>query len=372
MKLRRLAPIACASGVLVVALGLAACAGGSTAPGVPPNASSAGALVAGRDSWGTTLANIPVGAAGCFRASYPSLRWSPVACSTSPLLGLPLRPPRRIAQLSIADQYTAIARGNDRISAAIGSFPQAVVTGEKTVNANGSSGWAGPNSYTLQINTNVFPTAACTGVPNCYVGWVQFVYTNPPNAPGSSSPPKGQLNIWNWLEPEYDAPIRCPSGWKKAKPFCYQVSPTLETDNHAIGGDALVEMALKGTAGATDSAFLVVGSTAYAVKQSRNGLSDLAAHWQSTQFNIYGDDNGSIAQFQPGTAIAVSVQTDFGSGITTAPECAGAYSTTAELNSLNYVAPPSNAANRGYPSILFAESNGSGAGAPSCKSLAGR
>ena len=366
---RRIAFVAAVTGTLAIA----ACGGGSPVPGVSRDAAPAAVRAGTYDAWRSALTRVPLGGAGCYKATYPALAWSRVACSASTILGFPFHARRGVRPHVPNDQYTAVAPGNDRISAAIGSFPSATVTSERTVNVNGSTGSVGPNSYTLQINSNVFSTAVCKGVANCGYGWVQFVYTNPPNAAPTKYPRPGQLNVWDWLEPINRKPIACPknAGWIASSPYCYQVSPTIEIPNQAIGGNALAAMTLEGTAGTTDSVYLTVGPTTYAIEQAqRDGITDLAENWTQTEFNIYGNDNGSVAKFTAGSRMTVSVQTNLGAGVTTAPKCSPVYTTTAESNTLNYVAPPANPSKLKYPSILFAQSAASG-GTPSCKTLAG-
>jgi hypothetical protein len=270
---------------------------------------------------------------------------------------------------------TDVGDGNDYtantssvMSEAVGSFPS--VTGVTSVTSTpnpsfGDSCECGKNSYTLQLNSSFFSSAACKGESNCD-GWEQFVYENPT---GSS---KGSLFIQDWLIPaNLTGSIKCPKGggWESADGGCVQNSPnSVSIPNVAIAN--LGELTETGEASSSgDSIYLAVGSTVYGMKNVQSGaITDLYANWKGAEFNVVGNAGGSIAEFNSGSSITVSLQTDTGN--TAAPACTGDSGTTGESSNLSFVAAPSNPTKLTYPSILFKESNVSGGGTASCDAVA--
>jgi hypothetical protein len=101
---------------------------------------------------------------------------------------------------------------------------------------------------------------------------------------------------------------------------------------------------------------MYAGDTLYSVTESDSTV-DLAASWNTAEFNVFGDGGGSEATFNTGATLVV--QTNVANGTTTAPSC-GTSGTTAETNSLTLVKPccPFGGAS---PGIVFEESSASGA-----------
>jgi hypothetical protein len=163
-----------AASVLLAAssLSLSAC-GGSSVPVLSQNAHAADYA-----AWSNSLARLP--AAGCFEASFPSMVWKPVGCSTQSNLLFPTGGQRGVRPGNVGgsyDQITAWVNAPALIQQSIGSFPSVKgVKSEKSVPINGGAS-LGPNTFTLQMNANTFPTRACGPNVNC-IGWEQFVYEN--------------------------------------------------------------------------------------------------------------------------------------------------------------------------------------------------
>ena len=248
------------------------------------------------------------------------------------------------------------------MSQAIGAFP--VVKGVKSVTSNGGGGYQGLNSYSLQLNSQFFKTAACGSLANC-AGWEQFVYSNPP---GSG---QGALFIQDWLVPMQGSFPNCPpnAGWQFLGFGCVQNSaygvyiPNVAAkDLHQV-----VETGVAASSG--DSVYLSVGGTEYGMKNvQKDGITDLAKHWQGAEFNIIGNGGDDIADFSGKSQITISIQTD--TGLTKAPTCPPDSGTTGETNNLDFVTAPKAPAKLKYPSIYFTMNYKPG-GTPSCDTVAG-
>lgn len=247
-----------------------------------------------------------------------------------------------------------------------------MVSGVTRVRSTHAGPDSGTGSYSLQLNTQFFATAACGAIKHCQ-GWVQFVYRNAPRNRRSN------LEIWDWLVSSNAKPLsECPSnfGWQSSSSSsggdCWQISPIIDIPNQPI--TKLAEMSLTGAASSTgDSIELAVGDTVYAVQNAQNdGVVDLSKYWNFAEFNVFGYSTAgskpSSAKFNTGSSVAVSVEVN--DGKKTAPQCIGGYSATFEINNLTLGAPAFNPPALEHPSILFNESN-PGSGGSDCKTLAG-
>jgi hypothetical protein len=248
------------------------------------------------------------------------------------------------------------------ISTAIGAFPK--VKGVTSVRTEGG-GEEGLNSYTLQLNSDFFRSSACVSIQNC-VGWEQFVFENPP---GSN---QAQLFIQDWLVATVQSGLTgCPpgKGWEFLGIGCVQNSPfAVNIPNVAITD--LNQVIETGTAASTgDSVYLSVGGTEYGMQNIQSdGIVDLAANWEGAEINVIGNAGGSIADFNTGSKITVSVQTD--TGLTKKPTCPANSGTTGESNNLFFVKAPRKPAKLQYPSIEFTMSSKSN-GKASCDTVKG-
>jgi hypothetical protein len=250
------------------------------------------------------------------------------------------------------------------ISKGIGTFPK--VEGVKKVRSVGCCGVQGLNSYTLQLNSEFFPTSACGSIPYCG-GWEQFVFENP------SRGRRGFLFIEDWLVP---MPIGrgslsgCPPGenWIYVGIGCYQNSQAVRLPNVSIKDlSQVVETGKASLSG--DSIYLSVGDTEYGMRKIQDdGIVDLAANWNGAEFNVFGDAGGDVANFNSGSTITVNLQTDI--GLKTKPACISNHGTTGETNNLFFVEAPKNPPRLRYPSIEFTMSSTNTA-TTSCDTLKG-
>jgi hypothetical protein len=249
------------------------------------------------------------------------------------------------------------------ISTAVGAFPK--VKGVTSVHSEGCCGEQGLNSYTLQLNSYFFQTAACGTIQNC-AGWEQFVFENPP---GSS---EAALFIQDWLVPTEGSSLSgCPpgKGWEYVGFGCVQNSPSaVYIPNVSITDlNQLIETGTAASKG--DSVYLSVGGTEYGMKNVQSdGITDLAAHWEGAEFNVIGNAGGDVANFNSGSKITVSLQAD--DGVTTKPTCPADTGTTGESNNLYFEKAPKKPAKLQYPSIEFTMSSQSG-GKASCDAVKG-
>lgn len=358
MSFSRLAPIALLSVVL------SACSSSTLFP--TGGTASAGNTASSMDSWHRALLQNRLPGAGCFKATYPSTEWTRIACSTPPRLWYPVprsRRPLGLRQANVGNgqDFTADLTPN-LISKAIGTFPR--VRGVKTVETEGQ-GEDGLNSYTLQLNSYFFPTAACGSLSNCD-GWEQFVFENPPGSGDAA------LFIQDWLVPTTRSGFsNCPpnEGWEFVGVGCVQNSPTsVSVPNVKITDlSELIETGEAALSG--DSVYLSVGKSEYGMLDIQSdGITDLASHWMGAEFNVVGNAGGSIANFNSGSRITVNLQAD--TGLKKKPTCPANTGTTGESNNLFFTHAPLRAARLQYPSIEFTMISKSG-GTPSCDTRRG-
>lgn len=330
----------------------------------PANPGPLPAMRAAHAEWGRSVRRVPLPGAGCFKASYPAMTWRRIACSTERLT------PGFAPHIRPNSDYSASVKPNI-IASATGSFP--AVRGVKSVRSTNAGTATGTGSYSLQLNSQFFTTAACGAIAHCQ-GWVQFVYRNGRNHE------RGNLEIWDWLVSATAKPLSgCPPnfGWHGSSSSsslvdCYQTSPVLDVPNQAIA--KLADMSLSGLASSGgDGIELVAGDTVYGMRKAQSdGIVDLSKYWNFAEFNVFGYSTAgskpSSAKFNAGSSVTVSVEVDDGS--TSAPQCIGGYSTTFEINNLTLGVPPVNTPLPKDPSILFNESN-PGSGKSDCDALAG-
>jgi uncharacterized protein YceK len=353
---------------LVIAVILSGCSGLTTvpSPGVASGARTA-SPAATHDAyaaWSRAVRHVPLPSAGCFKASYPSMAWTRIECSKPNSIR-----PESVPAITSNGDYSADVSPHT-IASATGSFPAVIgVTSVSSTNAGSDSG---NGSYSLQLNSQFFSTAACGTLAHCQ-GWVQFVYRN------QTKRRRSNLEIWDWLVSSTSKPLAsCPlnAGWDSSASGsgvdCYQTSPIVWISNQPITN--LANMTLTGSASSTgDSIELSTGSTVYAVQKAQpDSVLDLSSHWNFAEFNVFGYSTAgskpSSAQFNAGSNVTVSVEVD--DGVMTRPRCIGKYSTTLEINNLSLSAPPPSPTPLANPSIIFAESN-PGSGTASCTRLAG-
>lgn len=293
----------------------------------------------------------PAPAAGCYHATYPSTVWvrdqchrSPYHAVTPPLLARRAHPLASNHRANVGDGYDYALAVKGTISQTIGSFP--VVAGVKWEYSNG--GIAGPDEYTLQINSQFQPNApACNGIAGC-LAWEQFVYTTDWAVQGSAA-----VNIWYFLIGYTASGASCPNGWyDDGGGDCYAFSDYVTAPDVPItqlGGEKLSGSA---QVGGNDTVVFTSGNTAYAISAADSAIG-LGSWWNESEFNVLGADNLSTAVFNPGVFVMTRVAVKATS--TAKPTCLGNAGTTGESSNFNL--GPCAAYSAPMPFIRFSQSN---------------
>jgi hypothetical protein len=107
---------------------------------------------------------------------------------------------------------------------------------------------------------------------------------------------------------------------------------------------------------------LSIGNTLYSVT-GNSYFPDLAQHWNTSEFNIFGPGNSSQATFNTGSTVVIRTAMDNG---TAAPSCV-LEGFTAETNNLTLTGTPSAESGALWPSIVFTQTN---AGTPTSATCA--
>lgn len=204
------------------------------------------------EAWRNSMAQIPLPKKGCFEATYPSKEWREVPSTKAP--PYPMLPGRGPRPFVVGDTNDVSAMApTGLISSATGSF--ASVTGVTSESGqNGAVGPAVPNAYSLQLNTNFFPSTVAGSPAGCE-GWAQFVFGND----GTS----GVAYIQYWLL-NYGATSPPGTGWIQYGPDWYRTSNMVSpVTNQPITN--LANLSLSGTVSASsDSYFFSTGSAVHA------------------------------------------------------------------------------------------------------------
>jgi hypothetical protein len=291
----------------------------------------------------------PLPKEGCFQATHPSTEWKEVACQTPP--AVPMTPAQGAAKAGPSPSIVGNGVDNTAEVAGIfwseGSFPSA--TGLTTEADNGNN-----NDFALQMNTNKFSTAQCLGRKGCK-GWEQFLY-----AP-SSWPVPGGVYIQYWLL-GFGSSSPSGSGWNNQS----GTTNWYKNSDHEVGVESLAitdlgHLVLTGSAGSTDMVTMWTGDgNVYATSQP--SVLGLTGNWNVSEFNVFGNGNGTEAVFQGDVTLVVQTLTESagpGSGV---PTCDGP-GFTAEFTNLNLV-PGCCLIGGVAPGIQFTESTSGKTAAP--------
>jgi hypothetical protein len=289
-----------------------------------------------RDAWRASIAHVPVPRAGCFMASYPDNKWTEVACTAAPIG--PYLPkhgtPSTTDTVGDGTDYAAkVTTG--LLSSATGSFPI-------TSDLNTEKGYSNlANTYSLQLNTQfISGNTACRKAsdPTKCLAWQQFVYSSSYRV----------LFMQYWL---IDYGTACPSGWMASGSDCYTNSNAVDVPVQGI--KLLQYLSLTGSVveAGNDTVVMTTKTKAYSVT-GKDSVVSLAKHWNTGEFNIFGDGDGSAANVNKGASITVKL--DLVNGKTAKPKCESDSGTTAETNNLTL--GTCTATGGATPSISFPES----------------
>ncbi|MGB8539600.1 MAG: hypothetical protein WCD57_24460 [Acidobacteriaceae bacterium] len=238
----------------------------------------------------------------------------------------------RGADAGNGDDFLAIATAGTIVSAR-GYFSNVNTTGEINVSSGGVT--SRNSQFSLQINSNFFKAAACSGstTGEC-LGWEQFILSNDPGSP------PGYLWIQEWL---LDYGTSCPSGWglSGSGPDCiYNAQGACPPVISNIQSLASVWMEAATSAGGNDTVYLGwTDQVPQVMAYSQDSKLELAANWTQSEFNVLGDLTLHQAKFNPNTSIIVYQDLTFANNPAKNPLTAGEGGTSGETNNLDLVTP---------------------------------
>lgn len=307
--------------------------------------------------WRAAISRVRQPGAGCFRASYPALRWHAVQCVTAPKIPLVPAPRSRSgrhgAPETVGDgtDYSAVVSG--LISRGIGTFTN-VSSGITEKGAPGGSGSQTANAFSLQLNTQFIsgdPACAKSGNPSGCQAWQQFVYTY-------ESRTSGEIFMQYWLI-NFDA--TCPSGWFTFESDCYTNSNATRVSTVTAAQLATVNLTGSAAPGGLDSVSLAVGSGHATSVTNSDSKIDLATFWNTAEWGVYGDGGGSEANF--GSSTTLEAQTALTATSNSAPACVEE-GFTGETNNLKLTTTPA-LGSEPSPTMATRQTNGT-SGTASC------
>jgi hypothetical protein len=316
---------------LVAAAALLAAA---TAPLAPAHAAVPDAVA--REHWRQALVRATLPPNACFKANYPDTAWTRVACAAAPTHKyLPRNASLGSAGNTVGNGHDYAAVVVPLISSGTGSFPS--ITGLTSEKNLGQS-----NEYSLQLNSNFFNGAVCSGAknPSSCLAWQQFVYSNQNGA-------EAFMQYWliNWGN-------KCPSGgWMADGSDCYKNSAAVGVPRQALSQLGNLSVTGSAVANGTDKMVLMTATSAYTTT-GPDSVVQLADGWTQSEYNVIGNGDGSKASFNTGTSITVQIALD--DGATAAPTCKNNDGTTGETNNLTLGACKTFS---GTPTVSFVESN---------------
>jgi hypothetical protein len=346
--------------VVVLAAVLPMGAAGLVLAGAPAAQAAGRASVPTKARWQAAISKVAEPGTGCYRASYPSLRWQAAKCTVAPKWPLApdlrSRSATRAAPETVGDAVDYSAQTAGLISRATGTF-QHVSRGITESGQEDATGRKVANAFTLQLNTQFFNSPTCSGSsdpPGCQ-GWQQFVYAYQDRT--------GYVFMQYWLI-NYDA--TCPVGWMAYSTDCYTNSDANTLSRPLTAKDlASVKLVASANSGGNDEVSLSVGSGHATLVTASDSMVDLAAYWNTTEWDVFGDGGGGEAFF--GSKTTLEPTTALTTSSSAAPECLEE-GFTAETNNLSLASTPKLGAEPS-PTIASRQTNGA-AGTANCATAA--
>jgi hypothetical protein len=281
--------------------------------------------------WQAAIGQVPAVGSGCFQASFPALVWHAVKCAKAPeqpfAPALPTTTKGAPDTVGNGHDYSATVSG--LISKATGTFAGV----SSNISEKGKIGNSGPqkaNEFSLQLNTQFFsgsPACAKASIPSQCEAWQQFVYATDTNT----------VFMQYWL---IDYNTTCPSGWFTSAGVefidCYTNSSSTTASGGALTAKSLATLSLSGSAksGGNDAVQLVNGGHA-TMATGKDTKVDLAPHWTTTEWGVFGDGGGGAADF--GASNTLEAVTKLTATSSSAPTCA-IKGFTGETNNLKLAA----------------------------------
>lgn len=315
---------------------------------------SYGPEVQARKDWRYAIKDtLPQKPGACYHASYPSKVWKEVRCITAPDRPFAqwLPSTSKIESLKTAASGTqAVGNSVDYVAKVPGLMGLAIGQFSAISGVTSETGYYGANDYSLQLNSNFMNSPACNGHSGC-LAWQQYVYSSGEQA----------LFIQYWLI-NYGT---CPSGWNSYSGSCWKNSAAVQVPTIPVS--ELINVDLWGGASSINDTILLTTGSYYPSAgvdsysfTTPSSVLDLAAGWNESEFNIFGDGGGTAATFNSGSSIGVRIQLQEQGSTQTAPTCVANAGTTGETNNLNLGAScvtGVGVAGSTNPYISFTESN---------------
>jgi hypothetical protein len=328
-------------------------------------------LVSTTAQWQAGIAHIREPGTGCYRASYPTLRWHATRCVTGRAVRLVPRPTPRSAR----DGGPALIGGNGRDYSAYVSGLISQATGTfRDVSSNITEKGYPPfprhtpltaNAFSLQLNSQFFSgSPACSEGSSSCQAWQQFVYAYN-GCKTTSGTIVSCIYMQYWLT-NYDA--TCPSHWTpvtytSGAIYCVLNSNLLKVSALTASQLATVQLTGSAASGGSDGVALSIGSGQAASVSNSDSVVDLASHWNTTEWGVYGDGNSSEASFGANTTLEAVTTLTTTSG--SQPNCMKLKpSFTAETNNLNLASTPA-LGSEPSPTMASTQTNSTG-GTASC------
>jgi hypothetical protein len=338
------------------------------AAGISSGAASAatGPTARTKAQWQADIRHVREPGTGCYRASYPALKWHSIRCVTAPVIPMapgPLPRSARHARPAVVGGSSSdySARVSGLISGATGTFQDVSPGVTEQGFANGGSTLTA-NAFTLQLNSQYFAgSPACSGSsnPSDCLAWQQFLYAY-------DGPTTSAIYMQFWLI-NYNA--SCPSGWHIPALFpsdCITNSKLAGVNTLIASQLATVQMSGDANAGGLDSVELSVGSGQATSVTNSDSTVDLASFWNTTEWGVFGDGNSDEAFFGAGTTL--QAQTALTATSTAAPSCIQK-TFTGETNNLSLTSTPA-LGSQSAPTMATRQTDGT-AGTASCSVAAG-
>jgi len=328
-----LALVASASAISLTLLGVSTAAGALT--------------VNTKTQWQAAIGQVPAPGTGCYNATYPKLQWHAVTCVTAPKW--------RFAPSTVGNGIDYSAQVAGTISTATGTFTgvSSDISEKGQVNGQGAKI---ANAFSLQLNTEFFSgSPACSGSsdPSDCLAWQQFVYAYVDG---------GMIFMQYWLI-DYNA--TCPAGWNtftvSSTTDCYTNSEAAGVVHLTAKDLATVQVTGSAVTGGNDGLSLALGSGKATLVTGPDSMVDLAPHWNTTEWDVFGDAGGGEAYF--GSANTLEAQTALKGTSPAAPKCVKE-GFTGETNNLK-LASTSALGSEPSPTMASRQTDGS-AGTASC------
>jgi hypothetical protein len=322
----------------------------------PPQAEASQATAAEREDWRKALQAVPRPSRGCYTATYPERQWHEVPCKA---------PPNRLflpREGGLTELETVGGAGPDFTASVTGHITQADGSFDSV------TGVTATPAYSLQLNTDFFPTSTCSGSPNANCrGWEQFVYES-----------SGTGFLQYWLIQYGPTGTMCPvprsthcdgshvftDGWcpitlgTSPNPVYCVVNAAAAVSAPATPATSLGQLRVSGAAAgvggaANDAMTVTVGGTAHSAT-GNNYFPDLGSQWREAEFNVFGDCCGHQAVFNSGANAVVRIEVDSGTNV--GPGC-DLRTFTAESTNLTLQNVPPTASSGTLPALVFGQSN---------------